>query len=86
MSDQTDQAILFETGNNGEVYTLPSDLADRLSFHVRFPSCWDGMNVDSADHKSHVRSPSVSIHLHILTCSDGIPRSHTREYQRRNLP
>jgi Domain of unknown function (DUF1996) len=54
MSDQTNQAILFETGNEGEVYTLPTSLANILSFHVRFPSCWDGVNVDSPDHKSHV--------------------------------
>ena len=85
MSDQTNQAILFETGNNGEVYTLPSDLADRLSFHVRFPSCWDGVNVDSPDHKSHVRYLSARISLNFLTYSDGIPRSRAWEHQRRNL-
>ena len=22
--------------------------------HVRFPNCWDGANLDSADHKSHM--------------------------------
>src|SRR5919198_2815100 len=25
-----------------------------LRLHVRFPSCWDGKNLDSADHKSHM--------------------------------
>ena len=25
-----------------------------LVLHVRFPSCWDGVNTDSADHRSHV--------------------------------
>ncbi|MCC6223478.1 MAG: DUF1996 domain-containing protein [Thermoleophilia bacterium] len=30
--------------------------ADRsgLRLHVRFPSCWDGTNLDSADHRSHM--------------------------------
>ena len=37
--------------------TVPSCPAGRGSFlrlHVRFPSCWDGANLDSADHKSHL--------------------------------
>jgi hypothetical protein len=25
-----------------------------LRLHVRFPSCWDGASLDSADHKSHM--------------------------------
>jgi hypothetical protein len=25
-----------------------------LRLHVRFPSCWDGQSLDSADHKSHM--------------------------------
>jgi hypothetical protein len=25
-----------------------------LELHVRFPDCWDGRNLDSADHKSHM--------------------------------
>jgi hypothetical protein len=25
-----------------------------LRLHVNFPSCWDGRNLDSADHKSHM--------------------------------
>lgn len=57
MSDQTNQAILYETGNSGEVYGFPKRLLGDLSLHVRFPSCWDGINVDSPDHKSHVRFP-----------------------------
>ena len=28
-----------------------------LRLHVRFPSCWDGRNLDSADHQSHVAYP-----------------------------
>ena len=25
-----------------------------LKAHVKFPNCWDGVNLDSADHKSHL--------------------------------
>lgn len=31
-----------------------------LVLHVRFPSCWDGRNKDSADHRSHMRYASGS--------------------------
>lgn len=31
-----------------------------LRQQIFFPSCWDGVNVDSADHKSHVAYPSGS--------------------------
>ncbi|MFN0071124.1 MAG: DUF1996 domain-containing protein [Chloroflexota bacterium] len=36
----------------GSPPTCPSDSA--LNLHIRFPSCWDGTNIDSADHKSHM--------------------------------
>ncbi len=29
-----------------------------MQVRMRFPSCWDGVDVDSEDHKSHVRYPS----------------------------
>ncbi|KAK5662290.1 hypothetical protein OQA88_8196 [Cercophora sp. LCS_1] len=29
-----------------------------LQIRIRFPSCWDGVNTDSDDHKSHVRYPA----------------------------
>lgn len=32
--------------------------AGGLQIRVRFPSCWDGVNTDSADHKSHLAYPS----------------------------
>lgn len=31
---------------------------DGIRAQINFPSCWDGKNVDSADHKSHVSFPS----------------------------
>jgi hypothetical protein len=37
--------------------TIPDCPAGARSFlrlHIRFPSCWDGMSLDSADHRSHM--------------------------------
>jgi len=31
-----------------------------MVLHVRFPSCWDGRNTDSPDHRSHVKYASGS--------------------------
>lgn len=42
--------------------TVPRCPARRGSFlrlHIRFPSCWDGRNLDSADHKSHMAYPTA---------------------------
>jgi hypothetical protein len=40
----------------GRQSTTPLDcLANQpLNLHVRFPSCWDGINTDSPDHRSHL--------------------------------
>ncbi|KAH8649455.1 hypothetical protein BGZ60DRAFT_534688 [Tricladium varicosporioides] len=57
-SIQSNQAILWETGNTGEKPGFPTGpLADRIQANIRFPSCWDGVNIDSPDHKSHVAYP-----------------------------
>ncbi len=34
--------------------TCPEARGSFLRLHVRFPSCWDGRRLDSADHKSHM--------------------------------
>jgi hypothetical protein len=36
------------------VPTCPDARGSFLRLHVRFPSCWDGRNLDSVDHKSHL--------------------------------
>jgi hypothetical protein len=38
----------------------------RVMMHVQFPQCWDGKNLDSADHRSHMAYPGGS----------GCPSSH----------
>jgi len=39
--------------------SIPSDCVrgDVLRLRVKFPQCWDGKNVDSPDHKSHMAYP-----------------------------
>jgi hypothetical protein len=39
------------------VPTCPDTRASELRLHVTFPSCWDGKNLDSATHQSHVAYP-----------------------------
>ena len=39
-------------------YLPNKNCPDGLRSQVFFPSCWDGVNVDSSDHKSHVAYPS----------------------------
>jgi hypothetical protein len=36
------------------VPTCPETRGSYLRLHIRFPGCWDGRQLDSADHKSHM--------------------------------
>ncbi|KAI9729485.1 MAG: hypothetical protein M1818_008507 [Claussenomyces sp. TS43310] len=38
---------------------LDANCVDGLRFELMFPSCWNGKDVDSADHKSHVAYPNL---------------------------
>jgi Domain of unknown function (DUF1996) len=37
--------------------SCPAVRGSMLRLHVNFPSCWDGRNLDSANHKNHVAYP-----------------------------
>jgi Domain of unknown function (DUF1996) len=39
--------------NAGQL-TSPPQCSDQLRAHITFPNCWDGLNLDSADHRSHM--------------------------------
>ena len=39
------------------VPTCPDDRARGLRLHVQFPSCWNGVALDSPDHQSHMAYP-----------------------------
>jgi hypothetical protein len=55
---------------SSDVPTCPDAERRSLRLHVTFPSCWDGQNLDSADHQSHVAYPvrgrCPSTHPHAL--------------------
>jgi hypothetical protein len=57
----TPQSMRVTSWNCGVFADVPSSSTiptcpdgSNLRLHVRFPSCWDGKNLDSADHKSHM--------------------------------
>jgi hypothetical protein len=41
-------------GRSETVPTCPDARGSFLRLHIRFPECWDGKRLDSADHKSHM--------------------------------
>ncbi len=47
-------------GDGGDFDHLPTtcETGTWLVMEVKFPQCWDGKNLDSADHKSHMAYPS----------------------------
>ncbi|RMD40056.1 hypothetical protein DV735_g5087, partial [Chaetothyriales sp. CBS 134920] len=73
--DFADQAINYKCLNYAGLPTdskgFPDyDCPNGIRAEVTFPSCWDGVNLDSDDHRSHVAYPTV-------TYQDGeCPSSH----------
>ncbi|OAA60040.1 hypothetical protein ISF_06051 [Cordyceps fumosorosea ARSEF 2679] len=59
-SDYTNRAVSHVCLDPGKDYVeLPQKLCNEMRAQVFFPSCWDGNNLDSPDHKSHVSFPSI---------------------------
>ncbi|KAM5541687.1 hypothetical protein V8D89_004668 [Ganoderma adspersum] len=67
-SNFADQAVSFVCLDYSGAHNNDPDWAERPNFfdhscpdgmraQVFFPSCWDGVNLDSADHKSHMAYP-----------------------------
>jgi len=46
-------------GGNGQFTGFPPHKCDTMRWEVYFPSCWDGVNIDSPDHKSHMAYPAI---------------------------
>jgi len=51
-------SIMCIGGTAGEVHGFPKTKCDTLRAQVYFPSCWDGKNLDTPNHKSHVAYPA----------------------------
>ena len=54
-----DQRLGWGCGGSGTTYSntnrIPNNCgSDPVNFHIQFPFCWDGKNLDSADHMSHM--------------------------------
>jgi len=59
-SDKAQDAVSFAClGEGGRYNGLPPHRCNLMRAQVYFPSCWDGKNLDSPDHKSHVSYPAV---------------------------
>jgi len=51
--------IMCIDGPYGEHPGFPPGKCGTLRSQVYFPSCWDGKNLDTPDHKSHVAYPAI---------------------------
>jgi Domain of unknown function (DUF1996) len=47
-------ATIEEARSNTPPWPVCGGTDPTMVFHLRFPQCWDGKNLDSPDHKSHV--------------------------------
>jgi hypothetical protein len=47
----------YECGESFHNYTIPAHCTSWLNIRYQSPSCWDGVNLDSANHKSHMAYP-----------------------------
>ncbi len=56
----------WECGNGSHNWDIPVNCPAGSQLNIRYqaPSCWDGVHLDSADHKSHVTYPDKAT----LTC------------------
>ena len=57
-SDQSLSVVQWDCGGGGvespHMYQCPADPSHEIHASLVFPSCWDGVHLDSADHKSHM--------------------------------
>jgi hypothetical protein len=75
-TDFPGQAVSFAClgGSSPETPGLPNyNCPGGLRAQVFFPSCWDGVNLDSADHKSHMSYPATGAYNNPTTCPSTHP-------------
>jgi hypothetical protein len=54
----TDNVLGWNCQDSDPYLPTPPDCGSRnLKLHLVFPSCWDGVNLDSPDHRSHMSYP-----------------------------
>ncbi|KAK0702190.1 hypothetical protein B0H67DRAFT_500257 [Lasiosphaeris hirsuta] len=69
-SDEYDRGGAPCTGQDTQ--SLPTRFCRSIRTTITFPTCWDGKNTDSPDHKSHVAYPITGSFETVGTC----PKSH----------
>jgi hypothetical protein len=59
---QSTSITSWSCNGGSDLAAIPANCSSNayLTMHVYFPSCWDGVNLDSADHKSHMAYPHNS--------------------------
>jgi hypothetical protein len=80
---------------SSDVPTCPNDRSQSLRLHVNFPNCWDGQQLDTAEHMSHmayavrgncpaghpVATPAISlIFRYAITGGSGVTLSSGAQY------
>jgi len=61
-TDFEQKAISFMcigTAGSGDVHGFPKTHCDQFRSQIYFPSCWNGVDLDSPTHKSHVAYPAI---------------------------
>lgn len=59
---QAMQHVCLNADSSTNSYSLPKQSCDRMRAETFFPSCWDGVNLDSDNHSSHVSYTPVLSH------------------------
>ncbi|PKY00178.1 hypothetical protein P168DRAFT_276618 [Aspergillus campestris IBT 28561] len=54
----TTHMCIGEDGSSSETNNMPNKPCAKLRSQVFLPSCWDGQNIDSKDHRSHMAYPA----------------------------
>lgn len=73
LSSGYDQGAAPCTGGNDSKELPKQFCAGGIRTTITFPTCWDGKNIDSPDHKSHVAYPDVGTFESTGTCPDTHP-------------
>jgi len=74
-SDKTNEAvsmICLGAGPGGDFKALPPHHCEIIRAEVFFPSCWDGKNLDTPNHQSHVAYPEIG-HYNGGVCPESHP-------------
>jgi len=75
-SDRAHRAVHMNCigGHGGSSYGFPPFKCDTARWEVYFPSCWDGVHLDTPDHKSHMAYPYIG-DFNFGVCPESHPKA-----------